>query len=46
VKIANVLPLVDQQRAAEMVAMHYGEPVLLAQIQVARLERLEISAGF
>jgi hypothetical protein len=37
---------VDQRRAAEMVAMHYGEPVVLAKMQMARVERLEISAGF
>jgi hypothetical protein len=46
VKISEVLPLVDQRRAAEMVAMHYGEPVVLAKMQMARVERLEISAGF
>jgi len=46
VKISDVLALVDQRSAAEMVAMHYGEPVVPAQVQMARLERLEISAGF
>jgi hypothetical protein len=46
VKISEVLPLVDQRRAAEMVAMYYGEPVVLAKMQMARVERLEISAGF
>jgi hypothetical protein len=29
-----------------MVAMYYGEPVVLAKMQMARVERLEISAGF
>lgn len=46
VKISDVLPLVDQRQAAEMVAVHYGEPVVLAQMQVAQVERLEIGAGF
>jgi len=46
VKISEVLPLVDQRQAAEMVAVHYGEPVLLARMQVAQVERMEIGAGF
>jgi len=46
VKMSAVLPLVDQRRAAELVAAHYGEPVVLAQMQVAQVERMEMSAGF
>jgi hypothetical protein len=46
VKMGEVLPLVDRQQAAEMVAEHYDEPVILAQLQMARVERLEIGAGF
>jgi hypothetical protein len=46
VKISAVLPLVNERRAAEMVAVHYGEPVVLAQIQVAQVQRAEICAGF
>jgi len=46
VKMSDVLPLVDQRQAAEMVAAHYGEPVTLAQIQVAQVEQAEIVAGF
>ena len=46
VKMGDVLPLVDRRQAAEMVAAHYDEPVVMAQIQMARVERLEIGAGF
>jgi hypothetical protein len=46
VKMSAVLPLVNERRAAEMVAVHYGEPVALAQIQVAQVQRAEICAGF
>jgi hypothetical protein len=46
VKLQDVLPLVNQRRAAEMVAAHYGEPIVLAEMQVARAEQLEIGAGF
>jgi hypothetical protein len=46
VKMAAVLPLVDRRQSAEMVASHYGEPVVLAETQVAEVERLEMSAGF
>jgi len=46
VKISAVLPLVDQKRAVEMVAAHFGEPVVVAEIQVARVERVEMAAGF
>jgi hypothetical protein len=45
-KMLDVLPLVDQRQAAEMVAVHYGEPVLLAKMQVAQVEWMEIGAGF
>jgi hypothetical protein len=46
VKMSAVLPLVNQRRAAELVAAHYGEPVVLAQMQVAQVEWVEMSAGF
>jgi hypothetical protein len=46
VKISAVLPLVNERRAAEMVAVHYGEPVALAQIQAAQVQQAEICAGF
>ncbi len=46
VKMSAVLPLVNQRQAAEMVAAHYGEPVVLAQLQVAQVERMQVEAGF
>jgi hypothetical protein len=46
VKMADVLPLVNHRRAAQTVAAHYGEPVVIAEMQVARVERMEIAAGF
>jgi hypothetical protein len=46
VKMRNVLPLVDRRQAIKMVARHYDEPVTLAQVQMAQVERLETGAGF
>ena len=46
VKMSDVLPLVHERQAAEVVAIHYGHPVAWAEIQVARVERVEIGAGF
>ena len=31
VKMSDVLPWVDERQAAEMVAVHYGEPVVVAR---------------
>jgi hypothetical protein len=36
----------DADRAAEIVAAHYGEPVEMARIQVAQFELSELGAGF
>jgi hypothetical protein len=46
VKISEVLSLVNQRQAAEMVAVHYSEPVALARMQVAQVERMEMGVGF
>ena len=46
VKLAAVKPYLDEGRAAEMVAAHYGEPVAVARVQVARVETSEMQAGF
>jgi hypothetical protein len=46
IKLAAVRPLPDGSRAAAVVAGHYGEPVELARIQVARAEFAEAQAGF
>ena len=46
VKLSMVRPYLNDSRAAEIVAAHYGEPVELARMQVAQAEQAEISAGF
>ncbi len=46
VKLAVVRPYLNDSRAAEIVAAHYGEPQELARTQVAQAEQAEINAGF
>jgi hypothetical protein len=46
IKLAAVRPLLNGSRAARIVAGHYGEPVELAQVQVARAEYTQAQAGF
>jgi hypothetical protein len=46
IKLAAVRPLLDGSLAAGIVAGHYGEPVDLARIQVARAEYAQAQAGF
>jgi hypothetical protein len=46
IKLAQVRGYRNEGRAAGMVAGHYGEPVGLARIQMARVERNEAQAGF
>jgi hypothetical protein len=46
VKIAAVRPYLNGAQSAEIVAGHYGEPVVLARMQVAQVERAEVLAGF
>jgi hypothetical protein len=46
VKLAAVEPYLNESRAAEIVAVHYGEPVSLARVQVAQVVQAEMSAGF
>ncbi len=46
VKLAAVRPYENAERAAEIVAGHYGEPVAMARMQVAQVERGEALAGF
>jgi hypothetical protein len=45
-KLAQVRSYRTGGQAAEIVAGHYGEPVGLARIQVAHVERNEALAGF
>jgi hypothetical protein len=46
VKLAAVEPFLNEDRAAAIVAAHYGEPVSVARAQVAQAEQAEMSAGF
>ena len=46
VKLAAVEPYLNESRAAEIVAAHYGEPVAVARVQVAQVQQAETSAGF
>jgi len=46
VKLAAVEPYLNESRAAEIVAAHYGEPVQVASVQVAQVAQAEMSAGF
>lgn len=46
IKLAAVAPYLDGGQSARVVAAHYGEPVEMALMQVERVEREQISAGF
>ena len=46
VKLSMVRPYLDDERAAGLVARHYGETVDLARVEVAKAEQAEIGAGF
>jgi hypothetical protein len=46
VKLARVERYLDEGRAAEMVAGHYGEPVAWARMQVRRVEWNAVRSGF
>ncbi|MGA2753713.1 MAG: hypothetical protein ABSE53_08095 [Terracidiphilus sp.] len=46
VKLAAVEPYLNENRAAEIVAVHYGEPVETARVQVAQVQQAEMNAGF
>jgi hypothetical protein len=45
-KLAAVAPYLNRTRAAQIVAAHYGEPVALAQAQVAQVLSNASQAGF
>ena len=46
VKLPMIRPYLDKDRAAEIVAAHYKEPVTVARVQLARAEQVEMNAGF
>jgi hypothetical protein len=45
-KLAQVAPYSDRELAARIVALHYGEPLLTARIQVARAQWSLAQTGF
>jgi hypothetical protein len=46
IKLAVVRPYLDNSQAAAIVAEHYGEPVTMAQVQIALAQQAETNAGF
>ncbi|MDR3715210.1 MAG: hypothetical protein P4L51_20550, partial [Puia sp.] len=46
IKIAEVKPYLNETQAAQIVAEHYGEPIVVARMQVAQVEQSEMLAGF
>jgi hypothetical protein len=46
IKLAAVEPYLDSSRAANIVAVHYAEPLAAARAQVAQSQQLVINAGF
>jgi hypothetical protein len=46
IKLAKVNRYLDDPLSAKMVATHYGEPLTLARMQLARAEQQAIGAGF
>ena len=46
IKIAAIVPYINQAQAAELIASHYREPVAEARIEIAQSEALAIHAGF
>jgi hypothetical protein len=46
IKLAMLRPYLNNARAAELIAAHYGEPLTKARAQVAQVEQAEINAGF
>ena len=46
IKLATVRHIMDEGKAAEIVAGHYGEPIMLARMQVAQAELNAAQAGF
>ena len=46
IKLAEVRPYIDEDKAVATVASHYGEPVELARVQVGQAEQNIAQAGF
>jgi hypothetical protein len=46
IKLADVRPYINEDKAVAVVAGHYGEPIELARVQVAQVELNAAHAGF
>lgn len=46
IKLAAISPYLDRDRAAQLVAAHYAEPLPVAQQQITEAEQDEAQAGF
>jgi hypothetical protein len=46
IKLAEVRPYIDENKAVATVASHYGEPVELARVKVTQMELNAAQAGF
>lgn len=46
IKLAVVEPYLDRARAAQLVAAHYDEPVIMARVQFAQAQRSAVLVGF
>jgi len=46
IKLAAVEPYLNPSRAAQIIAAHYNEPLVIARSQVALARQMQISAGF
>jgi hypothetical protein len=46
IKMAEVRGLLNEGKAAELVARHYGEPLASARTQVAQAQLVEAQLGF
>lgn len=45
IKLSTVRSYLDENKAAAMVAAHYGEPVMVARVQVTQMEKCALRAG-
>ncbi len=46
IKLASVRPLLDEGKAADLIACHYGEPLEAARMQMRSVEASALQAGF
>jgi hypothetical protein len=46
IKISQILPYLNQDQSAQIIANHYSEPLFLARIQIAQAQSAAIRSGF